>query len=149
MKNDLDELFEVNPSAKGVSWFLKWFFTLVLISVIVASVGWVLKWLFLPAQVVSVENVREQWRFAYQYDESLKAIAQQICSTSKAVTNAESSEEKSQRRSQLIALEQNYARVEAEYNSKLRNAFEAKLVRPSDVPERAPTMKENVSQSCN
>ena len=149
MKNDLDESFENSPSRKGVSWFLKWFFVCVFISVILGGVNWGLKWLFVPAQIVSVENVREQWRFAYQYDESLKAIAQQICSTSKAVTEAESSEEKSQRRSQLIATEQNYARVEAEYNAKLRNAFEAKWVKPADVPNKAPTMKENVATVCN
>lgn len=149
MKNDLDELFEVNPSRKGVVWFLKWFFTFVLIAVIIGTVGWGLKWLFVPAQVASVENVRDQWRFAYEYDEKLKAIASQICIGKKAVEQStESADARTQRLSQLIAIEQNYARVEAEYNARLRNAFEAKLVKPSDVPSRAPTVDENLSVVC-
>lgn len=148
MKEDFDDLYQVQPTAKGISWFLKWFFAITFVVLVMGGVVWGLKWLLVPAQVASVENVREQWRFAYQYDESLRAIAQQICSASKAVREAEDSNEKTQRRSQLVALEQNYARVEAEYNAKLRNAFDAKLVKPSDVPEKAPTMKESVSTAC-
>ena len=109
---------------------------------------WALGWMTVPFQVTSPENVQKQWAFAYQYEESLRASASQYCSARSAVESATSDNEKSQRRSQMLAVEQNYARIQAEYDAKLRNAFEAKLVKPSDVPTQAPTLTEMVQRTC-
>lgn len=98
------------------------------------------RWLAQPAQILSPENVRAQWAFAYTYEESLAASARQVCIAEAAVKTATTDTEATARRSQLIAIQQNYARIEGEYNAKLRNAFEAKLVRPDDVPAIAPTL---------
>ncbi|MCR4312598.1 MAG: hypothetical protein NUV56_04940 [Candidatus Uhrbacteria bacterium] len=108
-------------------------FTLFLTLITLSGCGWLTE----PFRVASVDNVREQFRFAYEYDESLAAIAKQACSTQNAIDGATSDDEKSQRRTQLLAIEQNYARVEADFNAKLRDAFEAKYVAPADVPSRA------------
>ncbi len=112
------------------------------------AVAWGLGWVAVPLQVTSSENVQKQWAFAYQDEESLRASAAQYCSAKKAVEIATSDNEKSQRRSQQLAIEQNYARIQAEYDAKLRNAFEAKLVRPADVPARAATLSDMVMQTC-
>ena len=85
---------------------------------------WALGWIFAPFDVTSVDNVRKQWAFAYQYDESLHAVAKQVCSAERAVKEARGDEERIQRQSQALAFEQNYARIEAEYNAKLRDAFQ-------------------------
>ena len=103
---------------------------------------WVVGWLSVPFQVTSSENTQKQYAFVYQYEESLRAMAAQYNAAEKALKEATSENEQSQRRSHLLAIEQNYARVQAEYDAKLRNAFEAKYVRPSDVPPRAPTLAE-------
>jgi hypothetical protein len=102
--------------------------------------GLAARWFAQPAQILSPENVRAQWAFAYTYEESLAASARQVCVAEAAVKAATTDAEGSARRSQLFAIQQNYARIEGEYNAKLRNAFEAKLVRPDDVPTIAPTL---------
>lgn len=112
------------------------------------AIAWALGWVAVPFRVTSSENVQKQWTFAYQYEEALRASAAQYCSAKKAVESATSDNEKSQRRSQQLAIEQNYARIQAEYDAKLRNAFEAKLVRPADVPARAATLSDMVLQTC-
>jgi len=104
-------------------------------------------WVSLPFQQVSVENVKAQWAFAYQYDEALQAAARQVCTAEKSSLNAVG-EEAVQRRTQIAAYEQNYSRIQAEYNQKLRNAFEAKYIRPSDVPTRAPELLDMKARVC-
>jgi hypothetical protein len=110
--------------------------------------AWGLGWATMPFEKTSVENVQAQWAFAYSYQESLKSEARQVCTAEKALAGATEHDEKMQRESQLEVLEQNYARIEAEYDAKLRNAFEAKYVKPSDVPHIAPTLVEMKEQVC-
>lgn len=111
--------------------------------------GWALGWFAAPLQATSADNVRKQFAFAYQYEESLNAAALQYCTSRDARDRTErGSEAHTQRETQVIAIEQNYSRIAAEYNAKLSNAFEAKLVAPPDVPKRAPTLAENVAKLC-
>jgi hypothetical protein len=51
-------------------------------------------------------------------------------------------DERTQRVTQEIAQEQNFARIAANYNAAMRNAFAAKYVRPSDLPAEAPPLSE-------
>lgn len=106
-------------------------------------------WFHTGAQIVSPENVTKQWQFSYDYYESLQSIARQACQVRNAEKQATpGSDEAIQRHSQELAIENNYARVEAEYNARLRNAFEAGWVRPRDVPQRAPEFSEMTQQVC-
>ncbi|MFA5185624.1 MAG: hypothetical protein WC551_03995 [Patescibacteria group bacterium] len=154
--NDLDDfrkdLHSATPTRGDTTFFAKWFFWLlglfVAVVVIAVAVSWVAGWGAVPVQVASAENVQKQFAFAYQYDESLQAVARQVCSAEKGVAESSSDVERTQRRSQALAFEQNYARIEAEFNAKLRNAFEAKYVAPSDVPKRAPTLTEMKVKVC-
>lgn len=112
--------------------------------------SWVLGWFATPLQTTSADNVRKQFAFAYQYEESLNAATRQYCTAREARDRTErGSEAHTQRDTQVIAIEQNYSRIAAEYNAKLGNAFEAKYVAPPDVPKRAPTLAENVAKLCN
>lgn len=122
--------------------------TLVVLTVVFGIMGLVLGWFNAGAKVVSPDNVRQQWQFAYDYDASLKAIATQDC-TAKKVADAETNPDiKAQRISQQVAIENNYARVKAEYDGRLRDAFRAKLVKPADVPNQAPTLEQNLAEVC-
>ena len=121
---------------------------LVAIAMLLLVTSFVAGWCAVPFKVFSADNVQEQWEFAYTYDESLSAIARQACSVKKLEAEATGSEA-TQRRTQLLAIEQNYARVASEYNARLRNAFKAKLVRPPDVPEVAPSYNAKLNQVCH
>lgn len=120
-------------------------FVFITVSVILL-ISWSLGWLSMPFQTTSVENVKKQWGFAYSYNESLKAIAQQVVNTQKLVDSTTDKNVKAQRESQLLAYENNYSRVKAEYDAKLKNAFEAKWIKPSDVPDSAPTLSQMIKQ---
>jgi hypothetical protein len=145
---DSNELRDYHPDRNVTGFTLSWLFWVIGIVVVLGAVGWVLRWASVPGQVVSPENVRAQWAFAYQYDESLQAAARQICAARRAKEESTDANERTQRASQLIALEQNYARIQAEYNARLRDAFQAKLIAPADVPERAPELEAVLAGVC-
>jgi hypothetical protein len=101
-------------------------------------------WLNEPARIVSVDNVRSQWQFAYDMEEDLKASARQVCIARRAVATAPTELERAQRRSQLVAREDNYARIASDYNGRLRDAFRARLVAPPDVRRSALNLEEMI-----
>lgn len=112
------------------------------------AIGFVAGWFNEAVKVISPANVKEQWRFAYDYDASLEAIATQWCSL-KAVENAETNPDyKAQRISQRLATETRYAAVAAEYDGRLADAFRAKIVAPPDVPHTAPLLTEKTARLC-
>lgn len=137
---DSEELRNYTPDRNVASFTGKWIGFAIVLVLALAVVGWVIRWASVPGQVASPENVRQQWAFAYEFEESLKSAARQVCSAEKAAEAAQLPDERSQRRTQVLSLEQNYARVQAQYDARLRDAFQAKLVAPSDVPQRAPDL---------
>ncbi len=139
--------------AREVGWFqrqtplglaLKFVLVVIVISLFFGVIGFFSGWFRTGVDIVSPENVKKQWAFAYQYDESLDAIANQWCSAKKAESTAIGDDAVNQRQSQTSAYFNNYNAVKAKYDAALRNAFEAKLVAPSDVPSRAPTLEANI-----
>lgn len=128
---------------------VKFFGVIIILSVIFGAIGFAAGWFNEGKRIISPANVRAQWQFAYDYDESLGAIALQWC-TAKAEETAETNPDyRVQRSTQRIAVENNYNRVAGEYNGRLRDAFRAKLVKPSDVPDRAATLEEKAEQVCS
>jgi hypothetical protein len=108
------------------------------------ALGFALNWGQAAVQVVSPDNVRAQWQFAYTYDESLGALAGNWCTAKQSETAEKDPDYRSQLGVQRRAYENQYRSVEAQYNAALRNAFKAKLVKPSDVPSTAPTLDQKV-----
>lgn len=145
----MTDIYDHTPSRQGVGFAAKWFFLFVGAVAAIGLVGWAMDWFSTPGQVFSAANVREQWAFAYRYDSSLDAAARQVCSAERAHAEATNDAERIQRRSQLAAFEQNYYRIQAEYDGRLRNAFEARLVKPSDVPDRAPELVATKRRVCS
>lgn len=117
-------------------------------SLIFGIVGFVGGWFSEAVKVVSPANVKDQWRFAYDYDASLTSIARQWC-TAKQVEDAETNPDyRSQRITQRVAIENNYNAVAAKYNGRLADAFRAKLVKPPDVPNEAPSLSSRTHEFC-
>lgn len=119
--------------------------TIGIIIAIVIGIGLLglgLGWFGAGTRVVSAENVREQFRDGYTNYESLTAIAANHCSAQKALDATTDPSERTQRVTQVAAQEQNFNRVAANYNAAMSDAFRAKLVKPADLPERAPSLAE-------
>src|SRR5688572_29325957 len=114
------------------------------ISMVMLLVGW----MSAGVDLISPDNVAKQWAFAYQYEESLKSEALQICNAEKALAAATNVTEQTQRRSQVLAMQNNYHRIAQEFDARLRNAFEAKLVAPPDVVRVAPSLSELAGVVC-
>ena len=116
---------------------------LVLLVVAFTALGLVFGWIGGAASVASVDNVKAQYQFAYQDLNSLKATAANACQQREFLADPSiSPDEKTADRAHLSAYEQNYVRIKAEYDARVQNVFQAKLVKPSDVPLEAPTLAE-------
>ncbi len=126
---------------------LKWWLWIIPVILLLGATAWALGWIGAGARIISPENVRVQWQFAYDYQASLEATANNVCRARQDEKAApEGTTERSQRTSQRIAQEQNYERIRAQYDARLADAFRAKLVRPPDVPDHAPTLEEMLKQ---
>lgn len=115
---------------------------------VLGVVGFGIRWINAGAAIVSPENVKSQWQFVYDQDAALKAIASQWCTAQKAEDASLTNDERLQRGSQRIAIEQNYDRNKAIYDGRLRDAFRAKWVRPPDmdIPDQAPNLQQTVAK---
>lgn len=131
-------------------WKTFWkFIGILFVVVLVASLlSFALGWITLPVRKGSVENVEEQFRTGYELYESLQATSQSVCSAQKAYDLETDPNAKSQRLSYLQGYETNYNRIAGDYDAWSRNIFEGGIVRPADLPARAPTLTEMKAQSC-
>jgi len=121
---------------------------LFVVMLVFSALGFLFGWITLPIKKGSAGNVEEQFRTGYELYESLQATAQSVCTAEKAYNDEIDSTLKSQRQSQLLAYETNYARLSADYDAWSRNVFEGGIVRPADLPARAPSLSEMKAQSC-
>ena len=151
-KDPLSDAYRYRPTRQGSGFVLRWFFALLGIFIVIGLTlyftGFASRWLGTATQILSPENVKEQWRFAYDYKESLGAAAIQVCNAEKLVAEATAAD-KSQRQTQLLARQDNYARIAAQYNGRMQDAFRAKLVAPNDVPNKAPTLDQMKQEACS
>ena len=114
--------------------------------IIIPILGFGFGWFNSTIQVVSPQNVREQYSTAYGDWEGMKQTANNVCSA-RAVVAAETDPSiKSQRISQLTAYGQNYTRVAADYDAAYDNAFRAKHVGPTDIPSKAPSLDDMLTR---
>lgn len=140
---DYDEAYVRRQTPARLGWKLLGVFLAV--GVVLTLTGVAFGWFRTAVGVVSPDNVKAQWQFAYDYSESLNAIAGQWCTARQAEDTESNADAKVQRTSQRIAIEQNYDRVKATFDARLADTFRAKLVKPADVPDRAPTLQQTVT----
>lgn len=144
---DYDESWLKRQTPLGL--FLKLVGAMIVVALVCGGVGWVGGWFKTGAEVVGPANVKAQWQFAYDYNESLRAIASNWCTLRKeelAVGQRGDADALNQRSSQRLATETNYDKTKAEYDGRLRDAFRAGLVAPPDVPKTAPTLQEKLAE---
>lgn len=143
-----DEYKNVKPD-RTLTWLVtRWWFWLLLIALIAVVSSWAFGWIVLPWQKGSAGNVEKQFTYGYTQYRSLEATARQVCTAEKAVANATTNDEKTQRNTQLMGYENNYARLAGEYDAWASNIFQGNVIRPSDLPLRAPTLEDLKTRVC-
>lgn len=125
--------------------FLKICGAVVAMVVIVTLIGIPLGWYNAGRDIISPANVKAQWQFAYDYDAGMREIANNWCSYREAELSAPA-EDRSQRASQRLAQESLYRTRAAEYNGRVADAFRARLVKPADLPNPAPDLRQRLSE---
>ena len=139
---------------KAVTWLqrqtlgglaLKFIAVVVALSLCATGGHFLFGWFNTGVQVVSPDNVKAQWQFAYDYDASLKAIAKQWCTARQNEIAETNPEYRVQFQVQRTGIENNYQRVKSEYDGRLRDAFRARLVKPPDVPQAAPELTQTIT----
>lgn len=119
-------------------------FVLALLGVMILA--WGMGWLDKGSSTVSAQNYQEQWRDAYDNYTSLEATAKNVCRARKNESASTDENSKMQLMAQRTAYEQNYERIAANYNAAMADAFRAKLVRPGDLPTRAPLLEDLLAE---
>lgn len=96
-------------------------------------------WFQGEANLRSFNHVRDTYQFAYDHVGTLKSLQSNVC-IAKLAVDASTADVKSQRETQLIAIEQTYNRVEQEYDAYMDDHFRGKVIKPADLPYPAPTL---------
>jgi len=121
---------------------------LFVVILVLTVLGFLFGWITWPIDLGSRQNVEEQFQTGYELYESLQGTAQAVCIAEKAYNAETNPSLKSQRQSQVLAYETNYARLSADYDAWSRNIFEGGIIRPADLPARAPSLSEMKNQVC-
>ena len=136
------------PMGIFVKWGLSFMALMVVLGVIFGVGVFALDWFRAGRDVFGPENVREQFRLAYDRYEGLEALAEQVCNFETSLETAESTTARQQIESQRLAVANNYSRVRAQYEAAYDDAFRAGLVGPRDLPEEAPALAEMQALVC-
>lgn len=140
---------DARDGAAGCSWVLIGIAALFGIGFVLVVGSFLFGWAILPFQVHGVENVKAQYRQAYDFDNAMKSAATQYCTAATAAAaTGQDPNIKAQRDTQRIAQENNYARIKSQYDANMADTFRAKQVKPDDLPLTAPTLQERVLNSC-
>lgn len=142
-----DTLGEYTPDRKVFGFGLRWVLAIIgfvlLVGTVLTIVGFGAGWFSAGVKVVSPENVKAQFQAAYDDINALNAVAANICIAKKQRDlYPVGTEGYNAGESNLVAQEQNYQRISNHYNAYIHDPFRAKLVRPRDLPDPAPTEAE-------
>jgi|GEM_PF-3554056 hypothetical protein len=140
---DYDEDYVGNMTPLGVA--LRIVGLAVVLIVIGTLIGIPLGWFQKGAEIISPDNVEEQYAAIYQDYQALEKGAQNVCDLRVVRDSSSTADEKTQRVSQVLASQQLYNRNAADYDARWQNVFEAKLVGPNDVPTTAPTLNDMIA----
>lgn len=129
--------------------FFKWMaIFLVVIGILVLMFGFtrfVLGWFGAGAEIVSPTNVKQQYALVIGDWEALQQEAANACAARSAPERENSPtflEDPS------FAYAAKYRETAADYNRRMNNLFEAKIVAPGGYPRRAPTLEEMQARVC-
>lgn len=138
------EFFWTLPRAMGATFLLIVAVFLLMVVTTPLTIGF--GWFSGEANLRSFNHVRETYREAFDDVKAMEANASQACRFKQQVADAKASGDTStanQRESQLLAVENNYDRVKAEYEAYMSDHFRGGVIRPQQLPLPYPTLEES------
>lgn len=119
----------------------------VTLALVFGVIGWIGGWFNKAAEVTGAENTDAQFTALYDDIESMRATAGNVCAATQAPESANSP---TFLEGPEFAYAAKYRQIEADYNRRFENLFEAKglLVKPPDLPRRAPTLQQTTTEVC-
>jgi hypothetical protein len=130
------------PFGLVLKWGLGVIALILVLSVVLVPVSCGLAWFRAGSEIVGPANVREQFRFFYDTIEQLDAQGREVCLLEELVAGADGVDVRVQREQQLLAARAVYLNVKADYDARAQDVFRGGIVRPRDLPERAPALEE-------
>lgn len=112
---------------------------------LIVAVGFGLDWFSTGKDIVSPDNVTNQYRGIIGNYEGLEAAAANACA---AKNNKSEEADPTLVEDPSFAYAANYRKIAIEYNRRWANVFEAKVVGPQGYPKKAPTLKEMQRKVC-
>lgn len=134
----------------------KWFFVLiaivVLIALIIGVVSWIGSWGSEAGRVTGVQNTREQVTRILEDENSMVAAAENACDVKAA---AKKDGDPTLIEDPVLAYRATYRKIEARYNARMGNIFEAYVTKGNplpgtihNLPRKAPTLDQRMAQVC-
>lgn len=105
-------------------------------------------WFSGEAGLRSFEHARQTYAEAFDDTEAMAANARQACQFAASVKSARDAGDAAtatQRETQLLAVENNYERVRAEYQAYMRDHFRGGVLRPKQLPLPAPSLQRRMA----
>lgn len=146
------ERFTNHPVRTSFKWFLGFIAVCIVIGVVIGGVMWISSWGAEAGRVTGVQNTREQVTKILQADADMIASAENAC---EAKTAAKTSDDPTLIEDPTLAYRATYRRIEADYNARMNNIFEAYITAKNplpgtinQLPRKAPTLKERMATVC-
>lgn len=105
-------------------------------------------WFSGEANLRSFGHVRDTYREAFDDTAAMDANVRQSCRVQAQIATETDASVKSQRQSQLLAIENNYDRIKGEYEAYMRDHFRGGVIRPQQLPLPYPTLAERQAVLC-
>lgn len=134
--------FEDRPFRTAFGWLLKGLLILAVLMVVVGGflrvTGFLGLWADEATRVVSPANVREQHTLIAQDWQELRAAADKVCQAGASQTGGEN--DPTFLEDPLVAMKSVYYTARSDYNRRMNNLFEARIVAPSGYPRYVPEL---------
>jgi hypothetical protein len=120
------------------------FLLLVLVTPLTIGFGW----FHGEANLRSFEHVRQTYGEAFDDTAAMDANARQACRLDKLIASTDDPAVRSQRQTQVLAIENNYDRVKGEYEAYMSDHFRGGVIRPKQLPMPYPSIEDRKTEVC-
>lgn len=105
-------------------------------------------WFSGEANLRSFEHVRQTYSEAFTDANGMDANARQACRLKAQIATETDPSVKTQRESQLLAIENNYDRVKGDYDAYMADHFKGGIIRPRQLPYPYPSLTDREAVVC-
>lgn len=132
--------FPFGLTVKASLWIAAIIAVVMVVSLLLIPLRLGVLWFNEGARIASPQNIRVQFSTGFSYWESLVEVSMQHCNHQGLIKEAETTNERIQRRTQLVAIADQYERVKRQYDAWAEDVFRGEFVGPTVLPEAAPNL---------